>query len=111
MTGATHRAHLNAALLTGVAVLASVWLAHVPGMSAGLAYLGPAVFAFVLLWLGRYPGESALLALGRRRRPRRAKRTRAGRRPLVNRRIPRGGELLATGLAGRAPPPLSSWPH
>ncbi len=62
MTRGARRTQLNAALLCGVAVLACVWLMHVPGMGAGLAYLAPGVFVFVLLRLGRYPGQSTLLA-------------------------------------------------
>ena len=52
------RERLNIALLFGVAVLACVWLMHVPGMGAGMAYLASGVFVFLLLWLGRYPGQN-----------------------------------------------------
>jgi hypothetical protein len=97
------RERLNIALLFGVAVLACVWLMHVPGMGAGMAYPAPGVFVFLLLWLGRYPGQKSILALMRRMRPRHGGAIRAG-NPRVASRMPRGGRLLATALAGRAPP-------
>lgn len=104
MSPANHRSHLNVALIAGVVVLVGAWLAHVPGMTGGLAYLGPAVFVFALLWLGRYPGETAILALTRSAHHRRT-RTRSTPPPRpVRSHMPRGGSLLATALAGRAPP-------
>jgi hypothetical protein len=108
MSGRSHRMRLSVALSIGVTVLACVWIGHVPAVSDGLAYLGPAAFAFVLLWLGRYPGERSILALSRRRNRRRPSGAQSSRCPLRERRMPRGGRLLATALAGRAPPPLSS---
>jgi hypothetical protein len=104
MSPANHRAHLNVALMAGVAVFVCAWLAHTPGMAEGLVYLAPAVFVFALLWLGRYPGEKAILALtqlAHHRRPR--NRSTPPPRP-VRSYMPRGGNLLATALAGRAPP-------
>jgi len=103
MTARTPRAHLTIALAAGMVVMACLCLAHVPGLGAGLAYLGPAVFAFLLLWLGHYPGDKAILALTRPARLRRAATIGAHwrRRPV---HMPRGGALLAAALAGRAPP-------
>ena len=75
-------------------------------MSA-LFYLLPAVLLLATLLLGRYPGERLLLAVAARRRPP----ARASAEPPLTRfrldrpRLPRGGALLAAGLAGRAPPP------
>lgn len=105
MNPINHRAHLNVALIAGVAVLVGAWLAHVPGMTAGLAYLGPAVFVFALLWLGRYPGEKAILALTwSAHHQRTGTRNRSTPPRPVRSYMPRGGNLLATALAGRAPP-------
>ncbi len=96
------RAHLNIALAVAVALLALLALAHVPGLTAGLAYLSPAIFAFVLLWLGRYPGEKILALITATRLPRVCNTQARSRR--VQTLMPRGGALLATALAGRAPP-------
>jgi hypothetical protein len=103
MSAADHRRHLNLALAGGIAALAAVWLARVPGVAVGLAYLGPAVFVFLLLWLGHYPGERLLVTLSRpTRRRRRTPAFMVARRALAH--LPRGGSLLACALAGRAPP-------
>jgi hypothetical protein len=73
--------------------------------SAALLYLLPALLLLAPLVLGRYPGERLLRAavdgLRRRRRPGEPHRLRqlASLAPL-----PRGGALLASALAGRAPP-------
>ena len=103
MTTRTPRAHQGVALAGGMIVMACLCLAHLPGLGAGLAYLGPALFAFLLLWLGRYPGEKAMLAFIAPSPLRRARIIGAHcpRRPA---RMPRGGALLAAALAGRAPP-------
>ena len=98
------RAHRNLALVCGVAVLACLWLMHVPGAAAGLAYLSPGVLVFLLLWLGRYPGESMMSRFIRRSRRRRTD-TVLARAPQIVSPMPRGGGLLAAALAGRAPPP------
>jgi hypothetical protein len=68
-----------------------------------LAYLAPLLALLCALLLGRYPGEEALCRRipRRRRRPvRAAPQSRRRARAL----LPRGGALLADGLAGRAPP-------
>ncbi len=70
---------------------------------SGALHLAPALLALLLLWLGRYPGEQRILAF-KARLPRRRVRVAA---PAPRRRspwMPRGGRLLATCLAGRAPP-------
>jgi hypothetical protein len=98
---------LGVVLAGGIAVLAYVPLAHVPGVTLGLAYLGPTLFVFVLLWLGRYPGEKLLLVLARRTERRHGIPTfTVPRRAFTH--MPRGGSLLACALAGRAPP-MSRW--
>ena len=103
MSTVDHRRQLNIALAGGITALAGVWLLHVPGVTVGLAYLGPAVFVFLLLRLGRYPGERLLIALWRPTCKRRSTPTFAvPRRALAP--MPRGGSLLASALAGRAPP-------
>jgi len=86
-------------------MFACVLLAQDSGLTLGLAYLSPALFVFVLLCLGQYPGERLLLA----RRPRRSKRRAlAAKAPRsVTAGVPRGGGLLASALAGRAPPQRS----
>ncbi len=84
-------------------------LAHSSGLTLGLAYLSPAVFVFALLCSGHYPAERLLLARARQRRPRRrALAAKIPRQRLAH--APRGGELLASALAGRAPP-LSGRSH
>jgi hypothetical protein len=103
MSTAADRSLWNKALIAGLAVIACVWVARLPGMAVGLAYLGPAIFVFLLLRFGRYPGEKALLALIRPRLPRRTGRVRTLGRGF-RAALPRGGELLAGSLAGRAPP-------
>jgi hypothetical protein len=98
-----NRRHLNIALIVGVMVFACVSLAHVPGLALGLGYLAPAVFVFVLLWLGHYPGERLLVALSRRTERRHGTPTFMVSRRAIG-RMPRGGSVLAWALAGRAPP-------
>jgi hypothetical protein len=74
-------------------------------MSA-LFYALPALALLAALLLGRYPGERLILAAATRsrRRPRRAPRTAPLLSPLESTATPRGGDLLARALAGRAPP-------
>ncbi len=92
-------------LLGGVALLTIAVIEMQPNYSApAILWLAPALLILAVLSLGRYPGESILARLVRSPppRPRRAER----RPPPVERRAPspRGGELISTGLAGRAPP-------
>jgi len=98
-----NRRHLNIALAGGIAMFACASLPDLPGLALGLGYLGPAVFVFVLLWLGHYPGERLLVALSRRtERRHRIPAFTVPRR--TARQMPRGGRLLSCALAGRAPP-------
>jgi len=69
-----------------------------------LAYLAPLLALLCALLLGRYPGERALCRRLPRSRPRRPGRTAPQRRRTARALLPRGGALLANGLAGRAPP-------
>lgn len=103
MTSQTHRASLNIAALAIVALLACLLFAGAPGLTSALAYLSPALFVVLLLWLGRYPGETAMLALSRPKQPRRASAI-CPPSGCVRALIPRGSSLLAASLAGRAPP-------
>lgn len=104
------RAHLDLALLAGIAVLMCISVAHIPGAAVGLEYLGPSLLVFLLLRLGRYPGERAILAAIRRAPPLQRARTIGAPRRRAEGHMPRGGRLLATSLAGRAPP-LSTEPY
>jgi hypothetical protein len=71
-----------------------------------LFYALPLLVLLVALLLGRYPGERLILAVATRRRRRRRRLVRLGsRRALLgSTKVPRGGDLLARALAGRAPP-------
>jgi len=74
------------------------------GVVIGLLYLAPALLLAALLLGGRYPGERVLARpLRRRFTPRRRPLRRALPRP-PRRTTPRGGLLIAAGLAGRGPP-------
>ena len=79
-------------------------------MSAALLqpalFLAPALLLWALLALGRYPGETVVSRLSRRRplRARRSVGASATRAP--SRRPRRPCNLLACSLAGRAPPPV-----
>jgi hypothetical protein len=70
-------------------------------------YALPAVVLLAALLLGHYPGERLILAATTarcRRCPRHAARSAALRPALPSSATPRGGDLLARALAGRAPP-------
>jgi hypothetical protein len=70
----------------------------------GLLYLAPALLLGALLLGGRYPGERVLSRpLRRRFAVRRRPLPRVLPRP-PRRTRPRGGLLIAAGLAGRGPP-------
>jgi hypothetical protein len=100
---ASDRGRLSFALALGLLMFACALLAHDSGLTLGLAYLSPAVFVFALLSLGHYPGERLLLTRTRAPRSRRkALATKGPRRAVA--KIPRGGGLLASALASRAPP-------
>jgi hypothetical protein len=96
--------------LLAIAVLGvAITLAEtVSGLDTGLLLLSPALVLLLPLLAGRYVGEATLERLAARVAPPRRRR-RARSAPLVPRRRPRatpvrGGRLLASALAGRAPP-------
>jgi hypothetical protein len=67
--------------------------------------LAPVLVLLCVLALGRYPGERAFRRLVARRRAVRRRLPRAApRRRDAAALLPRGGALLASALAGRAPP-------
>jgi hypothetical protein len=90
-----------------LAVIACGWALGVAllGAPEALGYLAPTLVLTGLLMLGCYPGEFAFA--------RRASRPQAPRPmplapvPRARRALPRGGVLLASGLAGRGPPLLA----
>ena len=97
-------------------VLACVALVMAAGLvdggagATGALYLGPLLVLLVPLAAGRFPGEGALLRLGRGGPARGAARRPVGdvlaaRAP--SRLLPRGGRLIATALAVRPPPALA----
>jgi hypothetical protein len=93
---------IAAAFVTAAALL----LAALAGHAEVVAYLAPACALAVPLLAGRYLGEDTLERL-RDRRARRRRRVAVA--PLAGARrakagFPRGGRLIARGLAERAPP-------
>jgi hypothetical protein len=103
------RASLLRILAVALPCVAAATLALRAGASPpDLLCLAPAVALALLFATRRYPGERTLLALRARRseRPRRHAAC-AGTQPRVRRAArPRGGALLAFGLAVRPPPPV-----
>jgi len=97
------RGRIATVVACGLAALLCVWLARVPGIGAGVAFLAPAVICFLLVLSGRYPGEHVILALAGRPARRRSLAV-WSRSPGQGNFMPRGGALLAASLAGRAPP-------
>jgi hypothetical protein len=75
-------------------------------MTTVLLLLLPAIVAFALLALRRYPGERLIEQARASRRPRRSRVaiTLHALPALPRVLVPRGGALLAGRLAGRAPP-------
>jgi hypothetical protein len=79
------------------------------GLTVELLYVAPLVLLALPLIGGRYIGEDRLLRAAEGRRP-------VGRRrpeprktlPRPARAFPRGGRLIATGLAVRPPPPVAA---
>jgi hypothetical protein len=78
-----------------------------PAIAQAAAYLLPTLVLLVALAARRYPGEQALLSIAGRCRQRRPH-ARFGGRTFAGRSgraaSPRGGTLIASSLAGRAPP-------
>jgi hypothetical protein len=98
-----------AAALALVGAVAVVALAGMPGtLTSGALMALPALLLAVALLGGNYPGERLLRRWGSRRsRPR----MRCGLPPALPRpaaAMPRGGSLIASALAGRAPPVLTT---
>jgi hypothetical protein len=93
--------------MTVLAVLTCLWFAGgaLLGGAQALAYLTPLLVFLGLLLAGRYPGAEAFeRRLARAAPARRVRRASRPSRPRPARLMPRGGVLLAAGLAGRAPP-------
>jgi len=104
MTAPRRWRSLAAALAAGLAVVCALH-AGAAGALEALAFVAPAMVVFATLSLGRYPGERLLL-----RRPRVRRRRPSRELPKLHSwvRVPRGGALLGTALAGRAPPPCQA---
>jgi hypothetical protein len=78
------------------------------GAHESIPYLVPALLLAAPLAIRRYPGEEILRSLATRPRRRRRPVSRAAAPPRPDLRlVPRGALLLATSLAGRAPPATS----
>jgi len=91
-----------------VAVGVLVPLGALGALQSGALMLVPALVLAAALLAGRYPGERLIERWGRARprvRPTVA-RVRVPSRP--SRELPHGGRLIATALAGRAPPALAA---
>lgn len=98
-----NRSRLLIAAFAGAAVAAGTLAVEVPALRLGLLFLAPALLLFALLAGGADP--TPLLVRARRRPASGRRRRLALAHPRAPRRIlPRGGELLAAFLAGRAPP-------
>jgi hypothetical protein len=102
--------------LARIALLAAALAAYevalvVPGLDVGVLFLSPAIVLLALLLTGHYVGEEHLHRLAANFRPRR-RRARvafaATGSPRRRALMPRGGRLVATSLAVRPPPRLSS---
>jgi hypothetical protein len=91
------------------AAITTVWTLGmlVLGVSDALIYLAPALLILLPLLSGRYPGDEVLARAARRARPQRRRLPGAEPRPARSPAaevLPRGGRLVGTALAGRAPP-------
>jgi hypothetical protein len=90
-----------------MALAASAWLlgSVLIGPAEALAYLAPLLALLTPLAFERYPGESAYeRRLAAARTPLRAGGSSTRQRHRFAAVLPRGGALLAGGLAGRSPP-------
>ena len=91
-----------------VALAACTWVlgTALVGVTDAVAYLAPALLLSRSVASGRYPGERTYAAGSPAAAPRSpASHGPPGATPMPAARLPRGGVLLAAGLAGRAPPP------
>jgi hypothetical protein len=95
---------------SGIGLLAAtaVWALAMAlsGSTDVLLYLAPAVLLAIPLSFGRYPGERALERVRRvvtAPRPRPVRMTRPAHRAPAT-LLPRGGRLIAAGMAERGPP-------
>lgn len=94
-------------LLPMALLLAAVVVLQVGFAESGLLYLAPALALLLPLVFGRYPGERLLRSVADRCRDREREEAPAPRSRLGDwgfGSLPRGGGLLASALAGRAPP-------
>jgi hypothetical protein len=104
MTSRDQLALVSAAAVASVLVL----LAGVAGHEQLVAYAAPVLVLVLPLLAGRYLGEERLArAVARVRHRRRRAAAAAPRSRAVVVRLPRGGRLIASGLAKR-PPPVSA---
>lgn len=95
--------------LASLVVVSLLWCAGVAllGVGAAVDYGAPFLALLWPLLAGRYPGEGVLTRAGRRARWCTSARTQTPTQacpPLSAGRLPRGGGLLASPFAGRAPP-------
>ena len=100
-----HRSRFLIPTFAGLALAAGALALEVPALRLGLLFLAPALLLFALLVGGADPAP--LLLRARKRPTSGRRRERALNLPHAPRRLfPRGGEILAAFLAGRAPPAL-----
>jgi hypothetical protein len=92
--------------LVAVGVLAP--LGVLGAFQSGALALLPALLLAGVLLAGRYPGERLLERWGRPRPRVRQAITRVLAPPRPSRALPHGGLLIATALAGRAPPAFAA---
>jgi hypothetical protein len=93
-----------------LAALVVVALMSLGSVSVVVAYLAPTLLLLALLLAGCYPGECLISALARRPVRRRHRRSREAIARVPLRLLPRGGGLVASALAGRAPPAAAGGP-
>jgi hypothetical protein len=91
-------------MVTTLVAALAVWaFTHAGGAALALLYLAPALLLALSLRIGYYPGER-MIALARGRRRRRPRAAAFATFAAARQALPRGGRLVGTGLAGRAPP-------
>ena len=107
---ALRRSYVPIVVLAAALAAFAVALA-VPGLETGILFLSPAIVVLALLCSGHYVGEEQLGRLCAAWQQRRPRRPRVARSPLTRRPrvlMPRGGRLVATSLAVRPPPLLTT---